>query len=54
MVMRPLVLKTVIDQTAHMLSAIARTDYLSGNKSFQNVVLNSINAVFKATPTILT
>ena len=42
------------DQTAYMLSAMARADYLSGNTTFQEVVLNSIGANFKANPTILT
>ena len=48
------VLKTVYDQTARMLSAMARTDYLSGNTTFRGTVLNSIGDVFGLNPTIVT
>ena len=48
------VLKTVPDQRAYILSAMARTDYLSGNTTFRDTVLNSIGDTFKLNPTILT
>ena len=36
------------DQSAYLMAAISRTDYLSGNKSFQNLVLANMDAAFKA------
>ena len=45
---------TALDQDAHMLSAIARSDYLSGKQQFQSVVLNSIKAVFATNSKIIT
>ena len=54
---RVIVLVTVLaalDQDAHMLSAIALSDYLSGKQQFHSVVLDSIKAVFATNSKIIT
>ena len=47
------VLGHIPDQVPRMLSAIARTDYLSGNRTFQDIVLGSIQAIFDTNPAIV-
>lgn len=40
------------DESAYFLTAIARTDYLSGNTSYQNLVLDNVKAHFQTTTAI--
>lgn len=42
----------IYDESAYLLTAIARTDYLSGNTSYQNLVLNNVQAHFQTSPGI--
>lgn len=42
------------DQPAYTIAAISRTDYLSGNTTFKQLVINSMNTVFTLNPKIST
>lgn len=39
-------------QSAYLMTAISRTDYLSGNTSFHDVVMDNLGTVFTLVPTI--
>lgn len=41
---------SIYDESAYFLTAIARTDYLSGNTSYQDLVLENVNVRFELAP----
>ena len=40
------------DQSAYLMTAISRTDYLSGNATFKDLVTQNMNTVFTLNPMI--
>ena len=40
------------DQSAYLMAAIARTDYISGNTTFHDLVMTYMNTVFTLNRTI--